>query len=121
MARDAFRFLPLFLPAGTVARQADWQPSADVYRTRTGWLLKFDLAGVRPEDIELHVSGRSLTVRGLRRDCLLEEGCHHYRMEIAYSRFERTVEIAGDLDSAQIRTEHRDGMLIIRIQWEPTA
>ena len=118
MARDAFRFLPLFMPAAATSRQDAWQPPVDVYRARGGWLVKFDLAGVRPQDVELSVSANLLTVRGTRRDCLIEEGCAHYRMEIAYSRFERQVEIPGDLCSARVTSEHRDGMLIVRIRWE---
>jgi len=114
MAADRVRVLPLFMPAIS-AREIDWQPAVDVYRTRKGWLLKFDLAGVRPEDIEVAVGDNHLTVRGARRDCSLEEGCCHYRMEIAYSRFERRIEIPGDLSTAHITTEYRDGMLIIRI------
>lgn len=118
MARDAFRFLPLFLPAAQSSRQMNWQPSVDVYRTRDGWLVKFDLAGVRPQDVNLTVSANRLTVSGVRRDCTQEEGCSQYRMEISYSRFERTIEIPGDLPSARLCTEHRDGMLIVRIAWE---
>jgi len=34
-----------------------WRPAADIYRTRTGWILKFDLAGVRPEDILVQILG----------------------------------------------------------------
>jgi HSP20 family protein len=116
--RDAFRVLPLFLPAADAARELDWQPSVDVYRSCNAWLLKFDLAGVRPQDVELALCGNVLTVRGVRRDCVQEEGYCHYRMEIAYSRFERRIEIPGPLDNATIRTEHRDGMLIVRICWE---
>jgi HSP20 family protein len=118
MARDAYRFLPLFLPAAAAAKQSAWQPPVDVYRAPGGWLVKFDLAGVRPQDVEWSVGGKVLTVRGARRDCLIEEGYSHYRMEIAYSRFERQVEIPGDLSTARVSTEHRDGMLIIRIHWE---
>jgi len=118
MAADRFRVLPLFLPAVAATQALDWQPSVDVYRTRDGWLAKFDLAGVRPSDVEWSVANNALTVRGMRRDCTLEEGCSHYRMEIAYSRFERCIEIPGDISSARITTEFRDGMLIIRISWE---
>lgn len=118
MARDAFRFLPLFLPGAISARQPEWQPAVDVYRSRTGWLIKCDLAGVRPEDIELTVRGHRLTVGGIRRDCVLEEGCSQYRMEIAYSRFERSIDFPTDLTNAKFTTEHRDGMLIVRISRE---
>lgn len=116
MARDAFRFLPLFLPGAQTARQPEWQPSVDVYRSRNGWLVKFDLAGVHPKDVEWSVAGNALTVRGARRDSLMEEGCRHYHMEITYSRFERRVEVPGDLSSARITTEYRDGMLLVRIE-----
>lgn len=118
MAHDTFRFLPWFLPIPEAARQPDWQPAMDIYRSRRGWLLKFDLAGVRPQDVELTLSGNLLTVRGVRRDCVHEEGFYHYRMEIAYSRFERQVEIPGPITNATISTEYRDGMLYIRILWE---
>lgn len=121
MARDAIRFQPIFFPAAEAARQHDWQPPVDVYRTRSGWLVKFDLAGVRPQDVEWSVRGSLLTVRGVRRDCVLEEGCSHYRMEIAYSRFERQIEIPGDLTMARITTEHNDGMLIVRVRWEDSV
>src|SRR5262245_45538882 len=121
MARDAFRFLPLFLPVAETARQPDWQPALDVYRARTGWLLKFDLAGVRPQDIELTFAGSLLIVRGVRRDCVQERGYSHYRMEIAYSRFERRVEFPEQLTNVTVSTEYRDGMLIVRIDSEGGA
>jgi HSP20 family protein len=121
MGQDAFRFLPFFLPAAESARQHEWQPSVDVYRTRTGWLVKFDLAGVRPQDVELTVAGSRLTARGVRRDCVHEEGCCQYRMEIAYSHFERSIDFPSDISRFRFSTEHRDGMLIVRILGEGTA
>jgi HSP20 family molecular chaperone IbpA len=42
-------------------------------------------------------------------------------MEIAYSRFERQVELPGDLQSARIETEFRHGMLLVRITRESHA
>src|SRR5262249_1271780 len=58
----------LFLPAADSYRDVTWQPPMDLYRTRTGWLLKLDLAGVRPDDIRVTVQGRRLSIRGMRRD-----------------------------------------------------
>jgi HSP20 family protein len=122
MARhDAHRIQRLFLPVAATAQQLDWQPSVDVYRSCNSWLLKFDLAGVRPQDIELSLSDNVLTIRGVRRDCMIEHGYSQYRMEIAYSRFERSIEIPGPLEGAVISTEHRDGMLLVRISWEDGA
>jgi HSP20 family protein len=119
MSRDLIRLMhSLFLPAATTFQEVSWRPAADVYRTRYGWLVKFDLAGVRPEDIRVVLHGRRLTVQGLRRDCTEEEGCHYYSMEIAYSYFERRLELPANLEPADVATEYRDGMLLVRIRTE---
>jgi HSP20 family protein len=120
MARDVVRFVSLFYSAGT-EQAPEWRPPTDVYRTPEGWLVKFELAGVRPEDIELTARGSALRIRGRRRDSCLEPGCRQLHMEIAYSRFERQVELPGDLQRSNITTEFRDGMLLVRIQREATA
>jgi HSP20 family protein len=119
MATDLIRLMHvLFLPAAETLHEAAWHPPTDIYRTRDGWLVKFDLAGVPPEDIRLSVSGSRLTVSGSRRDRCLEEGCSYQLMEIAYSHFERSITLPDDLERARITTDHRYGMLLVRVQRE---
>ena len=121
MPGDLIRLMhALFLPAAESCLASPWCPATDVYRTRQGWVVKFELAGVRPEDIDLEVAGRRMTVRGVRRDSIAPEECSYYRMEITYSRFERSVELPCDLDRADITTEYRDGMLLVRIPFTLT-
>lgn len=116
MAENLSRWLETVHASGTGGlNRATWQPAADVYRTDRGWLVKFDLAGVRRNDVRLTMRGSNLTLTGCRRDEMIEEGFSHYRMEIAYSCFERTIEMPCDLARAEILTEMRDGMLLIRI------
>ena len=108
------RFWPLFLSEVPSL----WEPSADVYRTRDGWLLKFDLAGVRPEDVTVSVSGRLVKVTGVRRDTSVEEGCSYYAMEISYNRFERSLEMPVNLANARVTIEARNGVLLVRMVTE---
>src|SRR5580700_145812 len=105
------RFWPLFLSE----LPTPWQPSADVYRTRDGWLLKLDLAGVRSEDVTVSIQGRRVSVSGVRRDSFLEEGSSYYSMEISYNRFERSFEMPADLETARVSIAARDGLLLIRM------
>jgi HSP20 family protein len=114
MGRDVVQFVSLFLKQG-VEQPPDWRPATDVYRTPEGWLVKVELAGVRPEDVELTARGRALRVRGRRRDRALEPGSRQVHMEITYSRFDRQVELPEDLHQARIESEFRDGMLLVRI------
>jgi HSP20 family protein len=109
----------LFLPALASASARGWQPPVDVYRVPDGWLLKFELAGVAPEDITVRVEGSRVTVRGSRIDRCREPGCRLHQLEITYSTFERSVELPDDLRSATIRSEFQNGMVIIRIHKDP--
>jgi HSP20 family protein len=119
MTRDLIRLMhSLFLPAVESCQEATWCPAMDLYRTQEGWLAKLELAGVRPQDVELQLSGRRLKVRGRRRDCLAETNVHVYQMEIAYSDFERAIELPSDLDEVEVTTDYRDGMLLIHIRTE---
>jgi HSP20 family protein len=119
MSKDLIRLMQsLFLPAAGTCQETCWRPAADVYRTPHGWLVKFDLAGVRPQDVSLSVYGSLLMLSGVRRDWCAEHGWNHYRMEIAYSRFERSLELPCNLELARIATEYRDGMLLVHIQTE---
>jgi HSP20 family protein len=99
-----------------------WVPAVDVYRISSGWVVKADLAGVRPEDTHIAVDGRRLTIRGVRRDRIFNEllcsgqECVVERMEIAYSAFERTIELPSDLSGADVAAATRDGMLLLTIR-----
>lgn len=99
--------------------QTSWRPPADIARVPGGWLVKLDVAGVRPEDFQLTIAGRRLTVRGVRHDCQIEAGHRYYSMEISYNRFQRTLELPRSLEGAQITTDYRDGILFVRLKTEP--
>jgi HSP20 family protein len=98
------------------APETKWRPAADVYRTKSGWLLKFELAGVELSDIHITASERALTVSGVRRDTMAEKDCCQYSMEISYSRFERTIHLPCEIDSARLDVEHRNGILLVHVK-----
>ncbi len=105
----------LLVSAARAFQQTTWHPSVDIYRTPDGWLLKFELAGVIPQEIEVAVSGRRVAVRGTRRDIRSEECRESLRMEISYNQFERVIELPCELSSARVATDYRDGMLIVHL------
>lgn len=102
------------LPSATRA----WQPQADIYRAPDGWVVKLELAGVRPQDVSVTVCGSQLRIAGVRHDWIVEDGWSHQAMEIAYNRFERTIDLPHDLAQARMTVECRDGMLLLRVTVE---
>lgn len=107
-----------FLSSAEGVSGAMWQPRADVYRVRGGWIIKFELAGVKPEDMQISVSGSNLTVQGIRRDLVKEEGFTYDLLEISYSRFKRSIPLPANLENANLSMEYKDGLLVVRLRME---
>jgi HSP20 family protein len=97
------------------ANETCWRPAADIFRTRTGWLIKYDLAGVKAADAAISITGSQVTIQGVRRDCKLEDGSSYYSMEISYNRFERTIELPCDVTAARCEIQGHDGILTVRL------
>ena len=95
-----------------------WNPSADVYRSADGWIVKLDLAGVCSDDLEIELRGSLLTIRGCRRDTHYREGFVYHQMEITYSRFEKQIEFPSPIEGATIARDYSDGFLIIKLRSE---
>lgn len=92
-----------------------WQPAVDIYRCPEGWKIKFDLAGVKLEDVQVLIAEDKLIVRGVRRDTVITEGWSYHQLEITYSRFERILKIPCDLSRSEIQSESKDGWLILHL------
>ena len=95
-----------------------WCPAADVYRTKDGWIVKVDLAGIKPADVEVTIDGPVLRISGSRRDGICGEGVSHYQLEITYSRFEKMIQFPRSIEHASIDRDYRDGLLILRLREE---
>jgi HSP20 family protein len=64
-------------------------------------------------------AGRNwVRVEGTRRDRSPHEGCQPYQLEISYSHFERTVVLPVALERAEVSTDFRHGLLLVRIRME---
>ena len=95
-----------------------WCPAADVYRTADGWIVKVDLAGIKPSDVEVTVDGDVLRVSGSRRDGTCGEGVSHYQLEITYSRFEKMIQFPRSIEHVKVERDYRDGLLTLRLREE---
>ena len=95
-----------------------WCPAADVYRTAEGWIVKVDLAGIKPSDVEVTVDGDLLRLSGSRRDGICGEGVSHYQLEITYSRFEKMIQFPRSIEHVTIERDYCDGLLILRLHEE---
>jgi HSP20 family protein len=117
MARSIERYLRMMPKAsGLRCSENFWYPAADVYRTGAGWVVKVELAGVTPDELEVEISGDTLRIAGVRRDETLTESVSYHQLEITYSRFEKTIRFPCPVEGARVERRYRDGLLILHIR-----
>jgi len=116
MARSIERYFR-HLPKASGVRYTEqvWYPPADVYRTRDGWIVKVELAGVPADEIELLLEADALRVTGSRRDTTCTECISFHQLEITYSRFEKVIRFPCRVEGAKVETLYENGLLIIRL------
>jgi len=92
-----------------------WQPSADVFETATEVIVRFEVAGVRGQDLRVNVEGSVLRLRGVRRAPPSESIDRLQQMEISFGPFEREISIEIPFDTDAVRARLEDGLLEVRL------
>jgi HSP20 family protein len=92
-----------------------WVPNTDVYTTDTGLVAKLELAGMRPEDLELIIEGNRLMICGERSDHSRLPGIKYLVMEIRYGPFECVLDVPAGYDLGQARAVYQNGFLRVDI------
>jgi len=92
-----------------------WQPSADVFETAAEVVVRFEVAGVRGEDLRVNVEGPVLRLRGVRRTPPSAAIDQLQQMEISFGPFEREIAIQAPFEPDAVRARLVDGFLEVRI------
>lgn len=92
-----------------------WSPAVNLYQVRSQLVLCMDLAGVKPEDVEVQVEARRVVVRGVRvAPDPRRSGQAAMRivsMEIDHGSFCRLIDLPMAVNPAGAQTQYRDGLL----------
>jgi len=106
---EAFSRPSLFF-AGTV----DW-PAVDIYETKDEVVVKAAVPGIRPEDIEVTVSGNTVTLRGeVREEQEAREGSW-IRQERRLGAFTRSFVLPVEVVADRATAEYEHGVLTLRL------
>lgn len=99
-----------------------WSPMLNLYEDDTHYCIVVDLAGVKPEEIELHPEAGTLVLSGYRPTPGMSDASGNVRlhhMEIDHGRFCRTLELPADVDIDRIEAFYKTGFLWIRLPKKP--
>jgi len=79
-------------------------------------VVRADLPGIDPKNVELAVEGDRLTIKGERKKVEEEKRANEFYREVSYGRFERTVALPAGVDPDAVKAEYHDGVLEITMK-----
>jgi HSP20 family protein len=100
----------------TPRRHGGFMPAVDVYYAGDPprAVVRADLAGIDPHDIELQIRGRELVLSGQRRPQHGDERVYQ-QLEIEHGPFRRVVSLGAEVDAEAARAIYENGMLIVEL------
>ena len=92
-----------------------WSPLADVYETAEGFVVQLEVPGIAEDDIEVHVDGDTVVVRGQRQPMSRSRPDSFHRMERSYGYFSRSFRLPEHVEPDRVRAEFQDGILRLEV------
>ncbi|HEX8235479.1 MAG TPA: Hsp20/alpha crystallin family protein [Abditibacteriaceae bacterium] len=92
-----------------------WAPAVDVVENDLEIVLHAELPGLKKEEIDIQLTGDTLTIRGERKRTSTQRGENFHRIERQYGAFGRTFEIETLIDAASVSASYEDGVLTVRL------
>jgi HSP20 family protein len=92
-----------------------WIPSVDIHQESDKFVVRADLPGVEPKDINVTAENGVLTVSGERKFERSEEQKGNSRFERVEGRFVRRFTLPDNVQTDNIRARHANGVLELTI------
>jgi len=98
-----------------VSSGSAWTPAVDIFDTDQAIVLRAELPGLTPEDIDIEIDDNVLTLKGERRfEETVQEG-RYYRLERAYGHFQRNVTLPQGVKADEISASFDNGVLSVQV------
>jgi HSP20 family protein len=99
----------------TFARDASWTPAVDVHEEANQFVVRADLPGVKPADIEVTAEKGVLSLRGARNFEQKNDDGHYSRVERVSGKFVRSFTLPENVQTDAIKAQFKDGVLELTI------
>lgn len=78
-------------------------------------IIRAELPGVEPKDVDITVMGDQLTIRGKREQRIEEQSCSFIYREFSYGSFERTVRLPSGVKAEDVKASYSNGVLELMV------
>ena len=91
------------------------RPAFDLYEKDGKYYLECAVPGYEPKDIDVEVSGSTVTVSGHRAETEEQKDAKYHAREIRHGSFMRTITLPQDIDADQVAATIDKGMLTLAL------
>ena len=108
-------------------KKEDWvsdyegQLAVDVYQSDDDIKIIAPIAGVKPEDLDIAITGQNLVIRGARKTESEIKKENFIAQECYWGSFTRTIELSKGLDIERAAANLKNGVLTITLPKQPKA
>ncbi len=87
----------------------------DLYETDDEVVVKASLPGVKPDQVDISITGDTLTIKGEVKEEHEEKKPNYYRQERRYGTFQRALSLPVKVDADKADAVFEEGVLTLRL------
>jgi len=88
-----------------------WSPQVDIFENKNEIVLEAELAGMKPEDVDISIENNVLVINGERKFEKKDEGDNFHRVERSYGSFMRSFTLPPTVKTENVHAEFENGLL----------
>ncbi|GLC26880.1 Hsp20/alpha crystallin family protein [Roseisolibacter agri] len=92
-----------------------WAPPLEVFQRGDELVVRADLPGMRPDDVQIEVEDGVLTISGERREEHEDRERGFYRTERSYGAFSRSIALPEHVDEERVQARYEHGVLEVTV------
>jgi HSP20 family protein len=118
MRREMDRLWDSFFEGGLRRRPEEvreWFPALDLAETKNEIVVKAEVPGLDPKDIDISLSEGILTIKGEKKQEKEEKEENYHLIERSYGSFTRSVHLPREVQSDKISAAYKNGVLKVTL------
>jgi HSP20 family protein len=92
-----------------------WAPTVDIVEKPEAYMVRAEVPGLKANEIELTLTGDTLTLRGEKKQEEKKKDEHGQLFERRYGAFERSFNFPTPVNNENVEAELKDGILTVRV------
>jgi len=96
-------------------RKAPSFPAINVWAADDRAKITSEIPGVNKDDLEINLTGDTLTLSGVREQAEMPEGARYHRQERRYGEFNRSIQLPYTVDVNKVKAAFKNGVLTVEL------